>query len=71
MAGFVYGAWGIAVAAIGDTLPGEIALPTFPSRLLGPIGGAVLILRMLMRMAETGAALRRGEMASHVQPGAH
>jgi TRAP-type C4-dicarboxylate transport system permease small subunit len=69
VAGFVYGAWDTAIAAIGDTLPGDLALPTWPSRMLGPVGGVVLLLRLILRLVGTMNGLRTRRLAPHINIG--
>jgi TRAP-type C4-dicarboxylate transport system permease small subunit len=71
IAGFIYGSWNATLAAVGDVLPGDLALPTWPSRLLGPIGGTVLLLRLLLRLADTLGGLRSGRLAPHIDARAH
>ena len=58
--GFIYAAWGTAMDAYegGDMLAGDLPWPTWPSRLVGPVGAAVLALRLLVRIGQALRALR-------------
>ncbi len=64
IAGFIVGAWEMVVDAFqgGDLLQGDLAWPTWPSRLLGPIGALVLELRLLLRIVQATQALMRGSL---------
>lgn len=73
VAGFVWGALGTAwdAWAGGDLLPGDLPWPTWPSRLLGPIGASVLILRLLIRIGQAASGLARGHVATFLGDSAH
>jgi len=71
--GFIGGAWSTVVAAYqgGDMLPGELAWPTWPSRLVGPVGAFILALRMLVRIGQAAQALRHSAVPSYLGQGGH
>ena len=71
--GFIVGASGTALDAFdaGDILPGDLAWPTWPSRLLGPVGAFVLGVRLVVRIVEALAALRRGTVPQFLGQGGH
>jgi len=71
--GFIAGAWGTAMESYqgGDMLPGDLAWPTWPSRLVGPVGAFVLALRLLMRIGQALQALKRGAVPSFLRQGGH
>jgi len=73
VAGFVWGALGTALDAWhgGDVLQGDLPWPTWPSRLLGPIGASVLVLRLVVRIGQTLGALRRGALPGFLGQGVH
>ena len=71
--GFITGAWGTVVDAYvgGDVLAGDLPWPTWPSRLVGPVGAAVLALRLLVRIAQAGQALRQGDLPDFIVHNGH
>jgi TRAP-type C4-dicarboxylate transport system permease small subunit len=71
--GFVWGALGTAIDAYrgGDMLQGDLPWPTWPSRLLGPVGASVLALRMMVRIGQTIGAMRHAVMPSFLGQGIH
>ena len=73
IAGFIAGAWGMVVDAYrgGDLLAGDLAWPTWPSRLFGPIGGIVLELRLLLRIVQATQALLRGVLPHFLSQSGH
>lgn len=73
VAGFVWGALGTAMDAYagGDLLPGTLPWPTWPSRLLGPFGAAVLGLRLLVRIVQAATALTHGRVPAFLGQGTH
>ena len=73
IAGFVWGALGTAMDAYagGDLLPGMLPWPTWPSRLLGPFGAAVLALRLLVRIVQAAASLVQGRVPLFLGQNAH
>lgn len=66
--GFIVGAWGSVVDAYhgGDVLAGDLPWPTWPSRLVGPVGAAVLSLRLLVRIFQAGQALGDGNLPQFI-----
>lgn len=73
MAGFIVGAWSMVVDAYrgGDVLAGELAWPTWPSRLVGVIGASILELRILLRIAQAGRALLHNSLPHYLGHGGH
>ena len=73
VAGFVWGALETARDAWvgGDLLPGNLPWPTWPSRLVGPVGASVLILRLLVRIGQAASGLARGHVAAFLGQSAH
>ncbi len=71
--GFIYGAWGTVTDAYqgGDMLQGDLPWPTWPSLLVGPVGAAVLALRLLVRIAQAVLALRHRAMPAYLVHGGH
>jgi TRAP-type C4-dicarboxylate transport system permease small subunit len=72
-AGMFYGGLMIAWSAWqgGDVITGAVEFPTWPSRVLVPIGAGVFCLRMLHRMGCTLEAWRRGVAVQHFFPLSH
>ena len=73
IAGFVDGAWETTLDAYqgGDVLTGDLALPTWPSRLLGTLGAAVLALRLAVRFVQALAALARRDVPAYLSQDGH
>ena len=71
--GFVCAAWGTAYDAYqaGDMLAGDLPWPTWPSRLLGPVGASVLAARLLIRIGQAVQALRDGTHPPYLGQGSH
>lgn len=71
--GFAYASWDIAVEAYqgGDTLPGDLALPTWPSRMLGPVSAIVLAFRLTVMLLQTLEASSRRTISPHLEHDAH
>ena len=73
VAGFVWGALGTASDAYsgGDLLSGMLPWPTWPSRLLGPMGAGVLALRQLVRIVHAAEGLVHGRVPAFLGESAH
>lgn len=73
VAGFVWGALGTVRDAYvgGDLLQGDLPWPTWPSRLVGPVGASVLIMRLLVRISQAASGLLRGEMPDFLSQSTH
>jgi TRAP-type C4-dicarboxylate transport system permease small subunit len=71
--GIFYGGLVIALAAWqgGDVITGAVNFPTWPSRILVPIGAGLFCLRMLHRMGRTLEAWRRGVAVQHLHAPSH
>lgn len=71
--GFIVGAAGTVKDAFdaGDILPGDLGWPTWPSRLLGPLGAFVLGIRLVVRIFETLSALWCGTVPKFIEQGGH
>jgi TRAP-type C4-dicarboxylate transport system permease small subunit len=67
--GIAWGSWGAAVTAFEqhEVLPGAIALPTWPSRFMVPLGSALLALRLFCRLLAILAAARQGRIVPHAE----